>query len=205
MPLRFRLQWRYKLFALSSRMTTQKKPFRPRFFLLPIFLCLASLISLSACSPKYDWREVNDAHAPFVVLFPAKPNYHTKELELDGIRVKMTMAGADIDKLSFAVAYAKIETTEGNSQKDQQRQERVLNAMQIGMIKNIQGSIVTQTPNPTKNTLQVMGRLQNGKEIKLVGRFVSHGSYVVQAVMLGDEKSFTPELLDMFFGSFKLK
>lgn len=187
-------------------MTKQKKPFLFSFFShFTQIIGALCLVSLCACSPKFDWREVNDADAPYVALFPAKPNYHTKELELDSIRVKMTMTGAEVESLSFAIAYAKIETAGNTTEQNQRAQERVLMAMQSGMIKNIQGRLITQPTNPIKNTIQAVGRSPSGKEIKLVARFVSHGSYVLQVVMLGDEKSFTPEHVDMFFGSFKLK
>lgn len=187
-------------------MTLQKKPSLSSFNSLAIrTLVLLCVISLSACSPKFDWREVNDNDAPYVALFPAKPNYHTKELELDGIRVKMTMTGADVDKLSFAVAYAKIETAENNLEKNKQAQARILAAMQAGMINNIHGTIIAQSANPIKDSITVIGRSQNGKEVRLVGRFIAHGPYVLQAVVIGENKSFTPENLEMFFSSIKLK
>lgn len=36
-------------------------------------LLIAALVLLSACSPKYNWREAHGGTIQFTVLLPAKP------------------------------------------------------------------------------------------------------------------------------------
>lgn len=174
---------------------------------LRIFIFCLTLFCLNACSPKFDWREVRAVDAPILMLLPAKPASHSKEIDLDGVKIKMTMTAADAGQISFALAYAKIEDIEKNSANFQSRQEKMLEAMKSGMLKNINGKILDTNINITSkiapDLLQAIGQLQNGQSVKLIGKFTSYGPWVIQAVMIGDEKSFTPEIVDMFFGSLK--
>lgn len=180
-----------------------KKNFSKRLFNLRGLFLLLSL-TLIACSPKFDWREVRNVDAPLMVLLPAKPASHSKEIDLDGIKVKMTMIAADVDQLSFAVAYAEVGKDELNGLIKENRQKQALKAMQTGMLNNIQGRISQQNSlKAPKDTIQADGKLANGQSVKLVARFMAVGPWVIQAVMIGNEKAFTPEVMDMFFGSIK--
>ena len=170
--------------------------------LISYLLLITSIFSISACSPQFDWREIRNNDAPFVATFPGKPASHSRDIELDGLKVKLHMTAADVNQISFAIAYAKLENSDKNLQS--QHQQRALSAMQVGMLKNIQGTIVQPTPiESPKNTLTAIGKTQSGKTIKMIARFVQHGPWIIQVVMMGDEQAITPEVADMFFGSIK--
>ena len=70
---------------------------------------VALALTLAACSPKFDWREVRGSEAPFSILLPAKPASISRELKLDGVLLKMQMTAADVDGISFAVGSGKVE------------------------------------------------------------------------------------------------
>lgn len=168
-------------------------------------------LGITACTPKFDWREIRNADAPFIATFPGKPATHSRDIELDGIKVKLHMTAADVNQLSFAIAYAKIENNDKSLQA--QQQQRALSAMQAGMLKNIQGTIVQASTSSgansshhssPKNTITAIGKKQNGQAIKMLARFTQHGPWVMQIVMMGEEKAFTPDIADMFFDSIKL-
>lgn len=178
--------------------------------LKPISIILIAL-GITACTPKFDWREIRNADAPFIATFPGKPATHSRDIELDGIKVKLHMTAADVNQISFAIAYAKIENNDKNLQA--QQQQRALSAMQAGMLKNIQGTIIqasaltgTSSSNnfSPKNTITAIGKKQNGQAVKMLARFTQHGPWIMQIVMIGEEKSFTPDIADMFFDSIKL-
>jgi hypothetical protein len=170
--------------------------------LISCLFLITSIFSIAACSPKFDWREIRNNDAPFVAMFPGKPASHSRDIDLDGIKVKLHMTAADVNQISFSIAYAKLENNDKNLQA--LNQQRVLSAMQTGMLKNIQGTIVQPTPaDSPKNTLTAIGKAQNGKAIKMLARFTQQGPWVVQVIMMGDEKSMSPEVTDMFFGSIK--
>lgn len=178
-----------------------KKLFR---YCLMLPLILMTILNISACTPKFDWREFRSQDAPIIMLFPGKPASHVREVDLDGIKVNLYMTAADVNQISFAVAYAKIDDKHADKNELAQRQQRALSAMQAGMLKNIQATIVqTTSADVPKNTISAIGKTQNGQSIKLVARFTQHGPWIIQAVMLGNDKAFTPEVMDMFFGSLK--
>jgi hypothetical protein len=64
-----------------------------------------ALVCLTACSPRYNWRVVqgNDA---FSVTFPAHVAQETRPIELAGAKGSMTMRGAEVAHVTFAVGVA---------------------------------------------------------------------------------------------------
>jgi hypothetical protein len=171
-------------------------------------LCIKSLIVapivtltilLTACSPKFDWREVRGTESPFIVLLPAKPASFARDMTLNGISLKMQMTAADVDGVSCAVGSAKVT--------DASKIPGVLEAMRQGMLNNIHGV-------PEKNSSSGIdlssrdvvsyGKLANGQPVKFVGRFLARGAWVYQIVIIGKEKMLTPEVVDTFMTSFKI-
>lgn len=173
---------------------------------LHAFIVIFCFSLLSACSPKFDWREIRINDAPITLLMPGKPASHAREVDLNGIKVKMQMTAVDVNQISFALAYAKLDQVDASLSIEQknQLQQQALDAMKQGMLKNIQGKpLEKNTPELPKNTIAALGKTQNGQVVKFIGRFVIQGPWIIQAVMIGEEKYFNPEVVDMFFGSLK--
>ncbi len=63
------------------------------------------LVCLTACSPRYNWRVMqgNDA---FSVTFPAHVAHETRPIDLAGAKGSMTMHGAQVGHVTFAVGVA---------------------------------------------------------------------------------------------------
>lgn len=66
-------------------------------------MAILLLALLAGCTPGHDWREVRNSDAAFVVLMPAKPSTLTRQIDLDGVKVSMTMTAAEIDTVTYAV------------------------------------------------------------------------------------------------------
>ncbi|MFZ6731223.1 hypothetical protein ACO0LG_04795 [Undibacterium sp. Ji42W] len=159
----------------------------------PYALVLASLLLLNACSPKFDWRDARGNNAPFSILMPGKPLSDTKDLQLEGIKVKMDMLAGEVGGISFAVGSSKAE--------DAGKAGQIMEAMKKGMIRNIQG-----TPETTKSTgdmLEVRGKLRNGQPVMMVARFLTRGPWAYQIIMLGQEKDMKQDVIDTYMTSFK--
>ncbi|MFC0350566.1 hypothetical protein [Undibacterium danionis] len=170
------------------------------------FIAICCLFLLTACSPKFDWREVRMNDAPISLLMPGKPASHAKEVNLNGIKVKMQMTAVDVNQISFALAYAKLDMLDSKLNQEQisQLQQQALDAMKQGMLNNIQGKLIeNNTAALPKNTVAALGKTHNGQAVKLIGRFTIQGPWLIQAIMIGEEKSFKPEVVDMFFDSLK--
>ena len=69
---------------------------------------MATLVALSACTPRFDWRSVRGTDAPYTILLPAKPSTHTRSVNLGGIQASMTMTAAEVDDVTFAVGSAEL-------------------------------------------------------------------------------------------------
>ena len=167
-------------------------------------LSFALILLLSACSPKFDWREVRQEENRFQVLMPGKAAHLKRDINLDGIKTTMHMTASEVEDISFLVAYVHIPTDQNDIENSKKQQAIALNAMKIGMLKNIQGEwisgINTAKPN---NTEVAVGNSSSGKKIKMLARFEQRDEYLIQVIMLGNEKSFTQDAAEMFFDSYK--
>lgn len=172
--------------------------------LLNISLATA-VFALSGCSPAYDWREVRGADAPFTVLLPAKPATHTRDINLDGMLVTMTMTGAQVDGATFAVGSAKLP--------DHAMPQAALNAMKTALVNNIRGTVKREKAlpasanSPPSIEIEAVGIptvASDAQPTVLFARFAEKNRRIYQAVVVGPEKAVTRDNVDTFFTSFKL-
>lgn len=179
----------------------------PPSFLISV--CTAGLL-LTACTPKYDWREVRGSGAPFVVTLPAKPTSVSRPIDLDGLQVTMTMTAAEIDGVTFAVGSVVLPDTA--------QAQAALNAMKTALVKNIGGTILHEkssataqatgdsTTQTTSIEIEASGTPSansGGQPRLLFARFVAKQQRVYQAIVVGKEKAVSREAVDTFLTSFK--
>jgi len=163
---------------------------------------LACVLLLTACSPKYDWREVRGADASFSVALPAKPASHSRSINLGGIRVTMTMIAADVEDATFAVGTAELP--------DAAQAASALAAMKTALTRNIGGTVRRETasaPGSTPITIEIeavgASGAQGDRPTLLIARLIASGKRVYQLVVVGKEGRIPREAVDMFFTSFK--
>src|SRR5471030_2526539 len=92
---------------------------------------LLATMLVSACSPKFNWRDYRSNDAPYTVQFPGKPAQQTRTVDLDGQQVSLTMAATEIDGTTFAVASGELP--------DAAHAQLAMLAMKTAMVKNIAG------------------------------------------------------------------
>jgi hypothetical protein len=164
---------------------------------------LACAILLAACSPKYDWREVRGAGAPFMIALPAKPATHARPINLDGIQVTMTMTAAEVDGVTFAVGTAELP--------EAAQARKALIAMKTALVRNIGGTIKQEKSSaidavPLTLEVEVGGppsASTAGQPRLLLARFLAKEQRIYQLVVVGNEKAVSREAADTFFTSFK--
>lgn len=179
-------------------MTTRYLPAARAALLLPLLAAC-----LSACSPKYNWRDYASPDAAYRVLFPAKPSTFTRDVDLDGLKLPMTMTAAEIDGATFAVGTAQAP--------DAERARAAVAAMQTAMVRNIDGH-VTRSSNAasastaggerTSSDIQADGTA-HGEALRLAGHFESRGKRVYQVVVVGKAKDMPADQVEQFLTSFK--
>lgn len=168
---------------------------------------LAAASILSACSPKFDWRDYRSPDAQFTALFPGKPAVLTREIDLDGKKVSLTMTASEVDGATFAIGSAILDSTE--------QAQAALPAMKTALLKNINGvvrseklaSAATSTAagSHQRSSLSVEATgTQQGKPVLLVGRFVAQDKRIFQIIILGEENKLSRETIDTFMDSVKL-
>lgn len=171
---------------------------------------LAGLCVSSACSPTYNWREINGPDARFVVLMPNKPVSMSRSIVLNDQPVTMTMTAAEVEGVSFAVGYASLP--------DAGQVPAALTAMKAALVNNIHGRVkfdrewIPQSNNRVEQEnatdMEAIGfrDTSGGSEsVRLLGHFAAKGKYVYQVIVLGSEKGLRREEASTFLSSFNLK
>lgn len=72
------------------------------------FACAA--LTLAACSPTFNWREVPVGDDGLVALLPCKPDRASRRLPLGSDAVAVDMAGCEAGGATFAVAHARADS-----------------------------------------------------------------------------------------------
>lgn len=168
---------------------------------------IVGLLFLSACSPKYDWREVRSDAAPYVIALPTKPTTYTRKIDLKGIQASMTMVASEVDGVTFAVGSAELP--------DATQAQVSLAAMKTAMINNISGTVkqekvltMPQSMNAPGTVvlteIEASGPSANGQNRVLFARFLAKEKRVYQLIVIGPEKSVSRDVVATFFSSFKL-
>ncbi len=178
--------------------------FRPTLLLA---LTLAASLLLSACSPQYDWRDYRRADASFFAVFPGKPSTHARDIDLDGLKVTMTMTAAEVNGTMFAVGSAKVP--------DATKAQAAIKVMKLALLKNINSTVkhektasatrVSGTARMQNASIEIEASgVQNGTPMLLVGRFIAQDNRIYQVIVLGKEKTVSRDAIEMFMSSFKL-
>lgn len=160
--------------------------------------CVACCLLLLACSPKFNWREVHGSAAPYVVALPAKPATHARQINLNGIPLTMTMTGAEVDNVTFAVGTAELP--------DAAQATHALGSMKTALVRNIGGTVTEEkasAPNVAPIMLEVEASAPAGGRV-LLARFIARDRHIYQLVVTGRESDVSREAADTFFTSFRL-
>ena len=154
-------------------------------------LLAASL--LAGCNPTYNWRDHASQEGRYQVLFPAKPATFTRPVDVDGLRVEMTMTAAEVDGATFAVGAA--------TAPDAARARAALPAMRQALLRNI-GAGEDAAPAPQEGLRVEATGAANGKPMRLHGRFEARGERFYQVIVLGPADAVPAEQGEPFLTSF---
>jgi len=165
---------------------------------LAVLICALAL--LASCSPKYNWREAHGDKLQFTVLLPAKPASFSRQIDLNGTPVTMTMTAAEIDGVTFAVGAAELS--------DAAQTPKALESMRTALVNNIGGAVQeAKLPGQALNgdhalDLSATGMVQ-GRPMRLMARLIARDKRIFQVLIMGGAQEVAPEHVDTFFTSFK--
>ena len=158
-------------------------------------LGILGLLLLSSCDPKFNWREVHGKDAPFSVLLPAKPATFTRPVKLGEHDLTMSMTGAEVGHVSFAVGSATLSTPA--------EARAALNLMQTAMVNNINGKSKILAATDDAIDIEASGTPPDGQPLLLIAHFAAKGNRAYQVIVLGPEQEIAREEAGNFISSFK--
>jgi hypothetical protein len=166
-------------------------------------LCTAAVLTLSACNPTYNWREVRGVDAPYNITLPAKPASASRPINLDGTQVTMAMTAAEVNDVTFAVGAIELP--------DPAKAQAALNTMKTALVKNINGTIRQEKVSgpagaPTEIAIEAVGAPSvntGGQSRLLIARFIAKDNRAYQVIVVGKEQAVSREAVETFLTSFK--
>ncbi|MES2977581.1 MAG: hypothetical protein V4731_04090 [Pseudomonadota bacterium] len=172
---------------------------------------ISSCLSLLACSPALNWREVRPEGTRLSLLLPCKPDYAKKEVPLGGSPVLLSMAGCGAAGATFAVAFADLEDPAKVAPTLAQWQALTLANMKAAppsasgapdrtRIETLKLPKALPQPQPTR--VFARGQRADGSPVLGQAGYFAQGTQVFQVVIYA--KEIKPEAADTFFSSLKL-
>jgi hypothetical protein len=141
-------------------------------------------------------------------MFPDKPATLSREIDLNGLKVKMSMAAAEVEDTIFAVGSGEAPTEE--------QAEAALQAMKVALVRNIGATIRSEKPGKSSAAPQagparakaidvVADGTRRGRPMRLVARLESRNKRFYQVIVIGQPDRASGENVEMFLSSFKLQ
>lgn len=166
-------------------------------------IALLATLFLSACGNAANWRDYSSPEVPFRVMFPDKPSVFKRPIDLDGMKVEMTMTAVDMGGATYAVGSAVAP--------DAAHAQAALAAMKTALVRNIGATVTSEKASAAASTagqsasidIEASG-VNNGQPMKLVGHFEARDKRFYQVIVMGRETAMPKEQVEQFLSSFKL-
>lgn len=162
----------------------------------------ASCGVLAACSPTFDWRELQPEGSGIVATFPCKPDHHTRDVRVGDQPLRMHMLVCNAGGTTFAVSFADVA--------DPAAVAVVLAGLRAAALSNVAGTLRHErewrlagaTPGAAAGWLEIDGRRPDGAPVRVQAAFFARGLRVYQASLLGPQPA--AEATEGFFGGLRL-
>jgi len=173
------------------------------------FMALA--ISVTACSPRLEWREHRSPDG-YSVLLPGRAQVVTRELVFEGQTLPMSMTSTGVGASMFAVGVATLPPMLAD---DPAARERLIAYFRDALLKNLDATApvaekatLSRPPAAPQQLRAAQGlRAQGhagrgGAAARLAARWFIVDDRLYQLIALGGEGAIDPVALDTFFDSF---
>jgi hypothetical protein len=168
----------------------------------PRAVLVSCALLASACSPTYNWREVQPEGSAATAMFPCRPSHEVREVSLAGAPVSLTVVACHAGDAMFALSYADVGALE--------RVGPALRALRGAAVGNVAGVVRAEeaaqvegmTPQPEARVVDADGRLPAGDAVRERVVVFSAGSRIYQATMFG--RKLDSDARGTFFGGLRL-
>ncbi len=160
---------------------------------------------LAACSPGLDWREVRPADSGLLLMFPCKPEVHSRPAT-SSEPVRMGMAQCKADGITFSVSWAEVRDPALVTPAMRQMRESVmskLGAAEAGAPQALQVPGMTPSPEAVQLHLRSPARPGGAAASEVDLALFTRGLWVYQVLMLAPKRQ--PAAWDGFINAMKLE
>lgn len=162
------------------------------------------LLSVSACSPTFNWRELRVDSTPLRALMPCKPETATRPVPLGGASAAPTelhMHSCEAAGLRFAVAWADLMPSAEGAPALAAWRQASLQAIRVAP-NDATDWPLTLPGADTVQGVQAQGTDPQGQPVQTRAVYFAQGARVYQAAVYGPR--LPDEVLDAFFGGLQL-
>ena len=150
-------------------------------------------VCLAACSPDYNWREVNLADGVVVAIFPDKPRTQTRVLPFDGHEISFSMTGTVLDDAVFAIGHAALPPEIGQDKASRERMYRQVIQSFYGNL----GQPLPETLPASGERFTVEGQGPKGP-LRIDGTVWVHSKSITQGLVTAPAHQFPQAQADEF-------
>lgn len=164
----------------------------------------AGLLSVSACSPTFNWRELRVDGTPLLALMPCKPESATRPVPLGGATAPPTelhMHSCETGGLRFAVAWADMGQPAQVAPALAAWRSAGLQAIRVAPAAAGAWALTLAGADPVQG-VAAQGTDPQGQPVQSRALYFAQGTRVFQAAVYGPR--LPDEALDAFFAGLKL-
>lgn len=155
-----------------------------------------------ACTPTYDWRDLQVSDAPAQAVFPCRPDRFSRAVALAGTAVRMQLASCTAAGTTFGLSHVRLA--------DASQVDAALQALRRAATDNIGGAarplsrlqVPGAAAHPLAERLRFESRRPDGSTLRAEAAFFTAGTHVYQASVVGAELD--AEAVDTFFAGLRL-
>jgi len=165
-----------------------------RTTLLRCLLCIASVLLICACSPKFDWRTVQSPQEGYTALFPAKPDKIERKItyQTQALSQPLEAVKIDDDIYSISTIYFSHQQTEFLPKLLEQLESNLFHNAGVDRLTVVSSNSFYQTSNhqriPTKDyflDFKSAGSSQQSMRVRWLIRPTNNGGiWLYQASIL---------------------
>jgi hypothetical protein len=171
--------------------------------LRPISVALALAATLAACTPTFNWREVQVEAADLRAMLPCKPDKATQPVPMAGRQVDLAVLGCETGGATFAILQADVG--------DPTRVGEVLAQWKTATLANMRSASAVETPFrppgalglPESKQVVASGQRKDGTPVESHAAYFARGSRVFQAIIYSDRLK--PEVAEAFFSGLRFE
>ncbi len=155
-------------------------------------LISASLVSLAACNPTFNWREAHWAQDKVLkVLLPCKADQGSRLMQMGNQTITMNMIGCEAGGALFAVSEVEVNNTMHAIEVQRQWQQAMLGNMKADVSPELlkQESFVLRgaSEEPPAIRIQAQGKRQDGQALSVQAIWFARGGRLYHAAMYAEK------------------